>query len=111
MRSNARPLMECARKVSASVTAATGGGVLDFVSRAGAGSEAPPPPLISAVYAALTCCMQDVAHACDTVTLIDGGRIVDRSTPERLAALGADADLPGDSAIERGYTATLRVHR
>jgi len=55
--------------------------------------------------------VEDVAHACDTVTLIDGGRIVDRSTPERLAALGADADLPGDSAIERGYTATLRVHR
>ncbi len=55
--------------------------------------------------------VEDVAHACDTVTLIEGGRIVDRSTPEALASIGADTDLPGDSPIERGYTATLRAHR
>lgn len=55
--------------------------------------------------------VEDVAHACDTVTLIDGGRIVARTTPQALAEVGADDALEGDSAIERGYTATLRAHR
>lgn len=55
--------------------------------------------------------VEDVAHACDTVTIVDGGRIVDRSTPVALATLGADADQPGDSPVERGYTAILRARR
>jgi ABC-2 type transport system ATP-binding protein len=51
--------------------------------------------------------VEDVAVACERVSLVDGGRLVFSGTPERLAAAGGDGDA-GDSAIERGYTAVLR---
>lgn len=55
--------------------------------------------------------VEDVAHACDDVTIMDAGRVVHSGTASELLALGASSDLPGDSAIERGYTAALRAHR
>ncbi|MFC7906263.1 ABC transporter ATP-binding protein [Streptomyces nigra] len=55
--------------------------------------------------------VEDVAAACTEVTLIAGGRLAYRGTPEALTALGATADGVGDHPIERGYTAALRAHR
>jgi ABC-2 type transport system ATP-binding protein len=54
--------------------------------------------------------VEDVAMACERVSLVDGGRLVFTGTPERLAAAGGDDDV-GDSAIERGYTAVLKAAR
>ncbi|GGN58330.1 ABC transporter ATP-binding protein [Actinoplanes lobatus] len=54
--------------------------------------------------------VEDVAVACERVSLVDGGRLVFTGTPEQLAAAGGDGDA-GDSAIERGYTAVLRAAR
>jgi ABC-2 type transport system ATP-binding protein len=54
--------------------------------------------------------VEDVAAACTDVVLLDQGRLVWQGTPERLSAQG-DAGHAGDSAIERGYSAVLRVHR
>ncbi|MFC7531409.1 ABC transporter ATP-binding protein [Actinoplanes sp. GCM10030250] len=54
--------------------------------------------------------VEDVAMACERVSLVDGGRLVFTGTPEQLAAAGGDGDV-GDSAIERGYTAVLRAAR
>jgi ABC-2 type transport system ATP-binding protein len=51
--------------------------------------------------------VEDVAVACERVSLVDGGRLVFTGTPEQLVAAGGDGDA-GDSAIERGYTAVLR---
>ncbi len=64
--------------------------------------------------------VEDVAVACTGVTLLEGGRVVYRGTPESLAGEGAadgtddGADGAGDlggSPAERGYTAVLRAHR
>jgi ABC-2 type transport system ATP-binding protein len=55
--------------------------------------------------------VEDVAHACDTVTIMDEGRVVERTDPHALAARGLDSESAGDSAVERGYTATLRTSR
>ncbi|MFD7663131.1 ABC transporter ATP-binding protein [Streptomyces sp. NPDC059788] len=78
--------------------------------------------------------VEDVAVACSGVTLLEGGRVVYRGTPESLAAEGAAAgrgatsqretavgpgtptgDVPagglGGSPVERGYTAVLRAYR
>ncbi|MBO3738137.1 ABC transporter ATP-binding protein [Actinoplanes flavus] len=54
--------------------------------------------------------VEDVAVACERVSLVDGGRLVFSGTPAQLAAAGGDGDA-GDSAIERGYTAVLRAAR
>ncbi|MFH9420049.1 ATP-binding cassette domain-containing protein [Streptomyces sp. NPDC017529] len=63
--------------------------------------------------------VEDVAVACTGVTLVEGGRVVYRGTPESLAERGAEggpegpgeADELGGSPAERGYTAILRAHR
>ncbi len=55
--------------------------------------------------------VEDVAHACHDVTILSEGRVVLESTPQELAALGADSEHPGDSAVERGYSAALRGAR
>jgi len=55
--------------------------------------------------------VEDVAHACHDVMIMSGGRIVMASTAQELAALGADSPYPGDSVIERGYSAALRSAR
>ncbi|MFJ3302398.1 ABC transporter ATP-binding protein [Streptomyces sp. NPDC086549] len=65
----------------------------------------------SATVIVSTHLVEDVAAACTEVTLVDGGRVAYRGTPETLTALGAASDGPGDHPIERGYTAVLRAHR
>jgi ABC-type multidrug transport system ATPase subunit len=55
--------------------------------------------------------VEDVAAACTEVTLLDGGRIAYRGTPQALTLLGEGSDGPGDHPIERGYTDVLRAHR
>ncbi|WP_406268912.1 ATP-binding cassette domain-containing protein [Actinacidiphila glaucinigra] len=54
--------------------------------------------------------VEDVAAACTEVTLLSGGRVAFRGTPEELAAAG-DGDAAGDTPIERGYSTVLRRHR
>ncbi|MEU6600683.1 ABC transporter ATP-binding protein [Streptomyces flaveolus] len=65
----------------------------------------------SATVVVSTHLVEDVAAACTEVTLLDGGRIAYRGTPEALTLLGEASDGPGDHPIERGYTAALRAHR
>ncbi|MEF3114623.1 ATP-binding cassette domain-containing protein [Streptomyces chrestomyceticus] len=65
--------------------------------------------------------VEDVAVACTGVTLLEGGRVVYRGTPESLAAEAEAAEGavkgptqaggPGGSPVERGYLAVLRHHR
>ncbi|MFF3271757.1 ABC transporter ATP-binding protein [Streptomyces chrestomyceticus] len=64
--------------------------------------------------------VEDVAVACTGVTLLEGGRVVYRGTPESLAAEGTfktaaegatRAGGLGGSPVERGYLAVLRHHR
>ncbi|MCG7529713.1 ATP-binding cassette domain-containing protein [Streptomyces sp. OfavH-34-F] len=57
--------------------------------------------------------VEDVATACEGVTLIEAGRVAYRGTTRELAALGSDGDPYeyGGSPIERGYTLALRSHR
>ncbi|WP_431036741.1 ABC transporter ATP-binding protein [Streptomyces sp. P6-2-1] len=58
--------------------------------------------------------VEDVARACTEVTLLEAGRLVLRTTPADLAALGASVPEEwsgGGSETERGYTAALRAHR
>lgn len=55
--------------------------------------------------------VEDVAHACDDVTILADGRVREQCTPAELAAWGQHADTPGDSAVERGYTTALRATR
>ncbi|GCD36089.1 ABC transporter ATP-binding protein [Streptomyces chrestomyceticus JCM 4735] len=64
--------------------------------------------------------VEDVAVACTGVTLLEGGRVVYRGTPESLAVEGAvktaaegatRAGGLGGSPVERGYLAVLRHHR
>ncbi|PRY11477.1 ABC transporter ATP-binding protein [Kineococcus rhizosphaerae] len=54
--------------------------------------------------------VEDVAAACDEVTLLDAGRVAWTGTPTALADLGGDARADV-SAVEHGYTAALRAHR
>ncbi|MER6399876.1 ATP-binding cassette domain-containing protein [Kitasatospora sp. NPDC001603] len=54
--------------------------------------------------------VEDVAAACASVVLIDGGRKVFAGHVDQLRAAGTDMD-PGDSDIERGYSAILRQYR
>ena len=51
--------------------------------------------------------VEDVAHACHEVMILSEGRVVLESTPQGLEALGAGSEHPGDSVIERGYSAAL----
>ncbi|GAA1383517.1 ABC transporter ATP-binding protein [Kitasatospora putterlickiae] len=53
--------------------------------------------------------VEDVAAACTNVVLMDEGGAVFAGHVDRLRAAGTDAD-PGDSDIERGYSAVLRRH-
>jgi len=50
--------------------------------------------------------VEDVAAACSDVVLMAAGKVVFSGTPRQLAALGSPGH-PGDSAIERGYSAIL----
>ncbi len=50
--------------------------------------------------------VEDVAAACNDVTLVAGGRTRFHGTPAELAAAGASGT--GDSPLERGYTAVLQ---
>ena len=54
--------------------------------------------------------IEDVAAACESVALMDRGRIVFRGTPNDLTAR-AGADGLGDSALERGYSRVLQEAR
>ncbi|MFF7636902.1 ABC transporter ATP-binding protein [Kitasatospora sp. NPDC008050] len=51
--------------------------------------------------------VEDVAAACSDVVLFAEGRLVFQGTPQDLAAAGSP-DLPGDSPLERGYSALLQ---
>ncbi|MGW4648189.1 ABC transporter ATP-binding protein [Kitasatospora sp. NPDC004289] len=50
--------------------------------------------------------VEDVAAACTDVVLFAAGRLVFQGTPEQLAAAGGP-EHPGDSPLERGYSAML----
>ncbi|GAA1136669.1 ABC-2 type transport system ATP-binding protein [Kitasatospora gansuensis] len=50
--------------------------------------------------------VEDVAAACSDVVLFADGRLVYQGTPEVLAAAGGP-EHPGDSPLERGYSALL----
>ncbi|GGZ31070.1 ABC transporter ATP-binding protein [Streptomyces inusitatus] len=58
---------------------------------------------------------EDVAAACEQVTLMESGRVAFRGTTAELRELGEatphDAPDGTVSPIERGYTAALRLHR
>lgn len=54
--------------------------------------------------------VEDVAAACDDVVLLQEGRVVFTGTPRELISR-ADDDAPGDTPVERGYTAVLRAAR
>ncbi|BDM74816.1 ABC transporter ATP-binding protein (plasmid) [Streptomyces nigrescens] len=51
--------------------------------------------------------VEDVAAACSDVVLFADGRLVIQGTPDDLAAAGG-IEYPGDSPLERGYSALLR---
>jgi ABC-2 type transport system ATP-binding protein len=50
--------------------------------------------------------VEDVAAACTDVVLLDAGKVVFAGASAELAAAGTDDD-PGDSPMERGYSALL----
>ncbi|MFD8090503.1 ABC transporter ATP-binding protein [Streptomyces malaysiensis] len=50
--------------------------------------------------------VEDVAAACSDVILFADGRLVFQGTPDELAAAGS-SEHPGDSPLERGYSAVL----
>jgi ABC-2 type transport system ATP-binding protein len=50
--------------------------------------------------------VEDVAAACTDVVLLDEGRVVFQGATAELQAAGTDTD-PGDSPLERGYSALL----
>jgi ABC-type multidrug transport system ATPase subunit len=50
--------------------------------------------------------VEDVAAACSQVVVMADGHLVAHTTPDDLIAAGTP-DAPGDSAIERGYSALL----
>ncbi|SER85845.1 ABC transporter ATP-binding protein [Lentzea albida] len=50
--------------------------------------------------------VEDVAAACTDVLLLSQGKLVFQGTPDQLAAKGTGQH-PGDSPIERGYSAVL----
>jgi ABC-type multidrug transport system ATPase subunit len=54
--------------------------------------------------------VEDVAAACTDVVLMVAGRLAFRGVLADLEAAGSHGD-PGDSQVERGYTALLRRHR
>ncbi|ARF81825.1 ABC transporter ATP-binding protein [Kitasatospora aureofaciens] len=51
--------------------------------------------------------VEDVAAACSDVVLLAEGRLVFQGTPDDLAAAGGP-EHPGDSPLERGYSALLQ---
>ncbi|MCK9897957.1 ATP-binding cassette domain-containing protein [Frankia sp. AgB32] len=52
--------------------------------------------------------VEDVAALCDTVVVLDSGRVIFTGSTGELSALAAP-DVPGDTAIERGYMTVLRA--
>lgn len=52
--------------------------------------------------------VEDIAAACDRVDILHHGRIVFEGTPASLIERGTDTT-PGDSPIERGYSAVLQA--
>ncbi|HUQ55790.1 ABC transporter ATP-binding protein [Lentzea sp.] len=52
--------------------------------------------------------VEDVAAACTDVVLLHQGKLVFQGTPSQLADAGTE-NHPGDSPIERGYSATLAL--
>ncbi|MFD5827442.1 ABC transporter ATP-binding protein [Lentzea sp. NPDC060358] len=52
--------------------------------------------------------VEDVAAACTDVVLMNAGKLVFQGTPAQLAAAGT-GDHPGDSPLERGYSATIAL--
>lgn len=54
--------------------------------------------------------VEDVGAACDTVLVLNEGRVLHSSTPLQLAEL-ADLAAPGDNPLERGYMTVLGGHR
>lgn len=54
--------------------------------------------------------IEDVANACQRVSIMDTGRHVFTGTPDQLVALGNE-DAAGDTELERGYTTVLRRER
>ena len=54
--------------------------------------------------------VEDVATACSDVTILDEGRIAFAGDLASLQARSRGAE-PGDSPLERAYTAVLRAHR
>ena len=54
--------------------------------------------------------VEDVAAACADVALMDRGRIVFQGTPDALAARAGGQE-PGDTPMERGYSAVLAQAR
>ncbi|MFD4835752.1 ATP-binding cassette domain-containing protein [Streptomyces uncialis] len=54
--------------------------------------------------------VEDVGAACDTVLVLDDGRVRHSGPPQGLAAL-ATSTAPGDSPLERGYMTALGNHR
>jgi ABC-2 type transport system ATP-binding protein len=54
--------------------------------------------------------VEDVAAACTNVVLIDAGLSVFQGPPAGVAAAGGDDD-PGDSPMERGFSALIARHR
>jgi ABC-2 type transport system ATP-binding protein len=54
--------------------------------------------------------VEDVAAACIDVCLMADGKLLFSGTPDELVTLGTEAE-PGDSPVERGYSAILRTHR
>lgn len=53
--------------------------------------------------------VEDVGAACNSVVLMDEGREVFSGDIEGVRCAGTESD-PGDSDIERGYSALLRLH-
>ncbi|MFE6919313.1 ATP-binding cassette domain-containing protein [Streptomyces rubiginosohelvolus] len=54
--------------------------------------------------------VEDVGAACDTVLVLNEGRVLHSSTPQQLVELATPA-APGDSPLERGYMTVLGGHR
>lgn len=55
--------------------------------------------------------VEDVAAACTRVAVMDEGTVRFDGAPDELIALGVDAQLAGDTPVERGYLAALQPRR
>jgi ABC-2 type transport system ATP-binding protein len=55
--------------------------------------------------------VEDVGAVCETVALMNLGKIVFHGTPAELTARGEDHEAVGDAPLERGYGAVLAAAR